>query len=168
MLRFLFPRLTAAPERGEKLFAAITHEARSAHWYLDGEVPDTIDGRFAMLTTIAALVMVRLDALGERAATAALTERFVEVMESEHRELGLGDPKLGRTVLRLVGALERRVGLWQETANSGDWTDAVRNSVYRDGEPEAAALEHTAAALMRFRDGLARVSAQDLSEGRLA
>jgi cytochrome b pre-mRNA-processing protein 3 len=120
-----------------------------------------------MLTTIAALVMVRLDALGERAATAALTERFVEVMESEHRELGLGDPKLGRTVLRLVGALERRVGLWQDAA-SRDWTGTVRRSVYRDGEPEAAALEHTVAALKRFRDGLARVSAQDLSEGRLA
>jgi cytochrome b pre-mRNA-processing protein 3 len=167
MLRFLFPRLTAAPERGEKLFAAITHEARSAHWYLDGEVPDTIDGRFAMLTTIAALVMVRLDELGEGSGTATLTERFVEVMESEHRELGLGDPKLGRTVLRLVGALERRVGLWQDAA-SRDWTGTVRRSVYRDGEPEAAALEHTVAALKRFRDGLARVSAQDLSEGRLA
>jgi cytochrome b pre-mRNA-processing protein 3 len=55
MLRFLFPGLTATPERGAALFDAVTSKSRERHWYVEGEVPDTLDGRFAMLATIAAL-----------------------------------------------------------------------------------------------------------------
>jgi cytochrome b pre-mRNA-processing protein 3 len=93
MLRYLFPRLTADAGRGAELFRAVTTEARRPHWYLDGGVDDTLDGRFAMVATVTALVLVRLERdreLGEALAV-SLTERFVEVMESEHRELGLGD-----------------------------------------------------------------------------
>ena len=111
MLRFLFPGLTADPERGAALFDAVTSEARKAHWYVEGGVPDDLDGRFRILATIAALAIVRLEQLGGERESVALTERFIEVMEAEHRELGLGDPGLGKTVRRLVGALGRRVEL---------------------------------------------------------
>ena len=47
------------------------------------------------------------------ALSVALTERFIEVMEAEHRELGLGDPTLGKTVRKLVGSLARRTELWR-------------------------------------------------------
>ena len=53
-------------------------------------------------------------------ASVALTERFIHVMESEHRELGLGDPTLGKTVRKLVGMLARRTQLWRELP--GRWT----------------------------------------------
>jgi len=168
MLRFLFPRLTAAPERGDKLFAAAVAEARAPHWYVEGAVPDTLDGRFAMLATIAALIIVRLDRAGHTAASVALTERFVEAMKAEHRELGLGDPKLGRTVLELVGALERRVGLWRDTVGGGDWSAAVATSVYRNAAIDTAALEHTARALRELWSGIEAVAPTELSEGRLA
>src|SRR2546430_1261904 len=84
MLGFLFRTLTAQPSRGAALFAAATAEARKPHWYVEGAVPDTIDGRFAMLATVVALVMVRLEQLGDEgnAASVALTERFIEVMNS--------------------------------------------------------------------------------------
>src|SRR5215212_5906660 len=100
MLRSLLPGLTARSESAAPLFDSVTQEARARHWYIEGRVPDTIEGRFAMLATIAALVILRLEGGGARGteASIALIERFVEVMESEHREIGLGDPKLGRTV----------------------------------------------------------------------
>src|SRR5258705_10691685 len=145
MLRFLFPRLTAAPARGAELFAWVTEQARATHWYLDGTVADTVDGRFAMVATIAALASVRLERAGDSGARAnvALTERFIEVMESEHREMGLGDPKLGRTVRKLVGSLARRIELWRPAVNAGDWNESARTSVYGDSNPPAAALAHT-------------------------
>ena len=94
MLGFLFRRLTAEPPRGTALFDAVTAEARQPHWYVEGQVPDTLDGRFAVLATVTAWSLVRLERGGDagNAASVALTERFIEVMESEHRELGLGDP----------------------------------------------------------------------------
>src|SRR4051794_23413222 len=131
MLNFLFRRLTAQPELGAPSFDAITQSARERHWYVEGKVPDTLDGRFAVLATIAALVLTRLERDGEAgdSASVALTERFVEVLESEHRELGIGDPTLGRTVRKLVASLARRTELWRSaTAGQGDWIEAARES----------------------------------------
>jgi len=170
MLRFLFPRLTAEPERGADLFAWVTAEARAPHWYLDGAVEDTVDGRFAMLATIAALVSVRLERTGEAGARAsvALTERFIEVMEAEHREMGLGDPKLGRTVRKLVGALARRIELWRAAVGDSDWTEAARRSVYGDGNPAAAALAHTTDRLRGMWERLDASADGAVAEGTIA
>jgi cytochrome b pre-mRNA-processing protein 3 len=169
MLGFLFPRLTAERARGANLFAAATREARQRHWYAEGQVPDTLDGRFAMLTTIAALILVRLEQCGPEgdAASVALTERFIEVMESEHRELGLGDPKLGRTVRKLVGSLARRTELWRlAVMGERKWSDVTRQSVYH-AEASADALTHSAAALRRFWKRLEQRSAGELMDGRI-
>ena len=65
MLGFLFRGLTAEPSRGEAVFDAITAEARKPHWYIAGEVPDTIDGRYAVLATLTALTLVRIESAGD-------------------------------------------------------------------------------------------------------
>ncbi len=115
-------------------------------------MPDTIDGRFAVLATVIALVIVRLEQLGTEgnAASVALTERFIEVMESEHREIGLGDPELGRTVRKLVGSLPRRVAVWRlASAGERGWSEAASESLYKtDVAPDA--LAHSSAALQRL------------------
>ncbi len=79
MLASLFRRLTAKPHGGVALFDAVTAEARQPHWYVEGAVPDTIDGRFAVLGTLTALTMVRLELAGDegRVPAVALTERFI-------------------------------------------------------------------------------------------
>src|SRR5881628_3725227 len=149
MLSFLFRGLTAEPARGAALFDTVTAEARCPSWYREGGVPDTLDGRFAVLATICALVLVRLerDGAAGNAASVALTERFIEVMESEHRELGLGDPTLGKTVRKLVGMLARRAELWR-AAESG-WIEVTRESLYKSDVGEAP-LRHCAMALRQF------------------
>lgn len=169
MLHFLFRRLTAEPRRGAEMFAAVTELARAPHWYRAGGVPDTIDGRFAVLASVAALVLVRIEEEGERgnAAAVALTERFIEVMEAEHRELGLGDPALGRTVRKLVGSLARRTGLWRSATRSEiDWGAATRQSLYKAEVAEAAAL-HAAHALAQLWAALQARQLADIEQGRL-
>lgn len=169
MLGFLFRTLTAEPSRGEASFAAVTAEARKPHWYVEGAVPDTLDGRFAVLATVAALVLVRIEQFGDDGNTAsvALTERFIEVMESEHRELGLGDPTLGKTVRKLVGSLARRTELWRSaTAGDHEWTDAARESLYKHAVP-IAELEHSARELGGLWVRLERASLAVLVEGKI-
>ena len=169
MLRFLFPRLTAEPERGAELFAWVTAQARATHWYLDGAVEDTVDGRVAILATIAALVSVRLERSGDSGAHAsvALTERFIEVMESEHREMGLGDPKLGRTVRKLVAALARRIELWRSAVDGGDWNESARTSVYGDRNPPGEALVHTSGRLRALWELLGATADTEVAEGQI-
>ena len=169
MLNFLFRRLTAEPQRGAALFAAVTRIARRPHWYVEGQVQDTVDGRFTVLATVAALVLVRLEREGARgdAASVALTERFIEVMESEHRELGLGDPTLGKTVRRLVGSLARRTDRWRNgVADQSDWIAATRDCLYTRGVT-AEALEHSAEALKRIWAEVDAIDVGSLEEGTL-
>jgi cytochrome b pre-mRNA-processing protein 3 len=169
MLDFLFRRLTAGAPRGIALFDAVTSIAREPHWYVEGKVPDTLDGRFGVLATVTALVLVRLESEGDRgnAVSVALTERFVEVMESEHRELGLGDPTLGKTVRKLVGSLARRTELWRSAEQRQEsWAGAARKSLYK-AEVSADALEHSAAALQRLAERLHKSSLDDIAEGKL-
>lgn len=169
MLDFLFRRLTAAPERGAELFAAVTRIARERHWYVDGQVPDTLDGRFAVLATVTALVLVRIEKEGEAGnpASVALTERFIEVMESEHRELGLGDPTLGKTVRKLVGSLARRTQLWRAAAGGEkSWQTAARESLYKD-DVSRDAVGHSSVALKQLWDVLQRTGLVEIQEGNV-
>ena len=169
MLKFLFRGLTAEPARGAPLFHAVTAESRKPHWYVEGRVPDTVDGRFAVLLAITALVIVRLEQQGRNGdlASVGLTERFIEVMESEHRELGVGDPTLGRTVRKLVSMLANRTALWRSASGAGlDWTEATLQSLYKGGAaPEA--LRHSGEELKRLWDRLGQASLAMLEQGKL-
>lgn len=161
MFNFLFARLTPEAERGAHAFASASVIARRPHFYRAGQVPDTVDGRFAVLATILALLLVRIELEGEagNGLSVAVTERFIAAMEAEHREMGLGDPALGKTVRKLVGALAWRVDLWRSAIIAdGDWAAAARSSVYA-GEPNPAALGLTADQLRLLS---ARFAAEDL------
>jgi cytochrome b pre-mRNA-processing protein 3 len=153
MISGLFARLTGQPKRGQPLFDAAVAEARRPHWFAQGQVPDTLEGRFAMLSTVLALMIVRLEQSGPdgEAATVGLTERFVEAMDAEIRQMGLSDPKLGRQVRSLVGALATRIEHWRSAiGDGGDWTAAVLRSVYRGNSPGPEALAHSVAATRKL------------------
>jgi cytochrome b pre-mRNA-processing protein 3 len=170
MIRALFARLTGGPKRGQALFDLAVAEAQRPHWFIEGEVPDTVNGRFAVLATIIALITVRLEKDGEEGAhaTVALTERMVETLDAELREMGLGDPTLGKQVRGLVGAVAGRVERWRALASTdADWADEVRRSLYLDEEATPDAARHSESALRTLWQRLAATGLDDLSEGRM-
>ena len=167
MIAKLFRRLTADPQAGAALFDWATGAARERGWYVEGSITDTIDGRFAVLATVAALAAVRLEQLGSEGQrlSVALTERFAQVMESEHRELGIGDPTLGKTVLKLVGSLARRVEVlrpamagetpWGEAADAVFPPAATADAAaWRAGQLELVAGRLRAASLEQLAQGV--------------
>ena len=139
MISKLFRRLTVDDAAGTALFDWATRAARERSWYYEGSIPDTIDGRFAMVSTVTALCILRLEQLGGAgdALSVALTERFAEVMESEHRQIGIGEPTLGKTVLKLVGALARRVDALRPAMAGAPWAGAA-DSVLPPAQKEGA------------------------------
>ena len=167
MLRLLFPRLTAA--RGEALFAALVAEARRPHWFVEGRIPDSLDGRFAVLATVLALATVRLERGGEEAhqASVALAERFVEAMDAEHREMGVSDPGLGKQVRKLVSALGRRVEAWRRAVDGcAEWDSTVASSLYR-GNDAAPGLARSSEALGELWRRLEAAGDSELATGRI-
>ena len=171
MFRSLFARLTGETKRGGRLFASAVAEARSPHWYVEGQVPDTVNGRFAVLATVIALAIVRLEQAGREGeeASVALTERMVESLDAEVREMGVSDPSIGKQVRKLVGAVASRVERWRRlTASEASWTEDVKRSLYLDDEVDPAALAHSEAALKDLWNRLAASSMEELAEGSLA
>ena len=160
-----------APDAGA-LYDAVVAEARRPAWYREGEVADSLDGRFAVLSSLAALAILRLEDGDEDAVrhSVALTESFIADMDAQMREVGFGDPSIGKQVRFMVGALASRVDWWRR-ARSGelDWSDAVRLSVYHDEPHESeAAVTYSSEALRRFNEGLGGFSDRALMEGHIA
>ena len=168
MLRFLFGGLTDRQKPSRRLFDRMVEEARSPHWYVEGQVPDTLEGRFAMLATVCALTIVRIETEEDSARqSAAFTERFVEAMDAEHRQMGMNDPALGKRVRKLVSALARRAGEWRQAiAGEVDWKAVTISSVYRGEETSTDAMSHTARALQEIWQLLERATNEGLAEGQ--
>lgn len=168
MLRYLFGRLTDGQKPAQVLFERIVAEARQPHWFLAGQVPDTVDGRFAVLATVCALGIVRIESRPEsERQSAALTERFVESMDAEHRQMGMNDPALGKRVRKLVGSLARRTAEWRQAiAGEAGWAETTKSSVYKDEAIEARAVGHTADSLHDLWRRLEAASDDDFAEGK--
>jgi cytochrome b pre-mRNA-processing protein 3 len=150
------------------LYDAVVARARQPHWYVAGAVPDTVDGRFDMVAAIQSLVLLRLEeepdgvALGVR-----LTEAFVEDMDGQLREIGIGDIIVGKHVGRMMGMLGGRVGAYREGIANGFLDVALVRNLYRGQAPELAALTHVREALLAFHAGLCAAAIDALAAGML-
>ena len=152
----------------EQLYAAVVDRARADHWYLAGGVPDTVDGRFEMVTTVLALVLLRLE--GDPAASvqsAQLTEAYVEDMDGQLRQLGIGDVVVGKHVGKMMALLGGRLGALREARSGPALREAVLRNVYRGADPGAAALAHTGDALAALDAALAATPTDALLRGAL-
>ncbi len=171
-MRSLFNRWRTPASEVEPLYTALVAEARRPAWYVEGGVADTLDGRFAVLASLVALAILRLEDGRESAVrgSVALTESFIADMDAQMREQGFGDPSIGKQVRSMVGALASRVDRWRH-AHGGevDWADAVRFSIYRDVLPsDEAAATYSSEALRRFDEDMAGTSDEALLKGVLA
>lgn len=153
-----------------QLYQAVVAKAREPHWYVAAQAPDTLEGRFSVLATLLALTDVRLERGGEAArfASVGLAEAFVEDMDAQHRQLGTGDPVMGKKVGGLVGALGGRVGAWRRAVDGEEsWTAVALRSLYRGEAPNADALDYAERQLRSYWAGLEASSDEALIAGQL-
>src|SRR3546814_20179510 len=75
----------------------------------------SVDGRFDMLALVMTLVLLRLDSEGEplRQAAVDLTERFIDDMDGQLRQIGIGDFVVGKHVGKMMGALGGRMDAYE-------------------------------------------------------
>ncbi len=166
----LFKALRSAPSLSAPAYDAAVNTARARQWYIAGAVPDTMDGRFALLATVVALVSLRLEAEGDagRSPSVALTEAFIDDMDAQMRQEGF-DATLGKKVRHLVGSLASRVDRWRRLfGGGGSWNEVVRRTVYRDEPTEDAAVAWTVIGLKDLRDRLAGLSLTEVVAGKWA
>jgi cytochrome b pre-mRNA-processing protein 3 len=154
------------------LYDAVVARARAPHWYLDGQVPDTLDGRFDMVAAVLAMVLLRLE--GDPAGatpTAQLTERFIDDMDAQVRQIGFGDMVVGKHVGRMMGMLGGRLGVYRDglaadPSGAGLDESLVRN-LYRGAAPDPLAVAHVRDGLVSLRRRLDTLDIDTLMQGVL-
>ncbi|MBU6207372.1 MAG: ubiquinol-cytochrome C chaperone [Alphaproteobacteria bacterium] len=171
----MFARLTRKSRTDPRdalrpLYAAIVAEARKPHWYLEGAVPDTLDGRFDMVALIAALTLMALELSGAPGVrdTALLTEVFIEDMDGQLRQIGVGDLVVGKHIGNMVAALGGRLGAYRNALGDDALLgEALVRNLYRGAAPAPLALNYMVDAVRRLSTEIMRSDRERLLAGAL-
>ncbi|WP_232493575.1 ubiquinol-cytochrome C chaperone family protein [Novosphingobium kaempferiae] len=115
------------------LWHRVVEIAREKPWYAECGVADTVPGRFDAVTLVMAVVMLRVErdkAVDDTLINPSvrLTELFVDDMDGQLRQSGVGDLVVGKRMGKLMSVLGGRIG-------------ALREGLAGDDAALAAALE---------------------------
>lgn len=149
-------------------YQAVVAAARQPAWYHDG-APDTLDGRFDMVTAILAQLLLRLETTGDFATESALlTEVFVDDMDGQLREIGIGDMIVGKHIGRMMAALGGRLGAYRDAGDDPAMLAAAleRNMWRGEPAPDGAAVR-VAQRLIEWRRALSQTAPAALVAGAL-
>jgi|TARA_R100000501_G_scaffold17911_1_gene34716 cytochrome b pre-mRNA-processing protein 3 len=128
--------------KAKHLYDGVTARARQPDWYLAGQVPDSVNGRFDMVVLMLSLLTVRLeriDTAASRRLIVQMHELFVEDMDISLRQVGIGDMVIGKNVGKAMSAFGGRLGAYRDAWNDRDaMRAALARNLYRGEEqPEA-------------------------------
>ena len=146
------------------LWHAIVARARAEHWYTDGAVPDTLDGRFDMVALVLALVLLRIEQAPEHSRDGVLlTEIMVDDMDGQMRQIGFGDMIVGKQIGQIMSALGGRIGAYRNGSDDpAAMAAALLRNLYRGEAPTPEAMAHVLAEAAALRSALAAMPVADL------
>src|SRR6202008_1112845 len=126
----------------DRLHAAITARSREPVFYRQFDVPDTIDGRFDLLTLHAFLVMEALKTRENSSELAAqLATAIFAGFDNALRDLGVGDFGLSRRIKALAGAFYGRLEAFSAAGDEAAFTEALVRNLYRGEEAKRGRAE---------------------------
>lgn len=146
---------------GFGLYGAAVQAARDPVWFSALAVPDTLDGRFDLVSLFVALVIRRLRAMpapGPELAQAVFDAMFAD-MDFNLRELGVGDMSIAKRMKAMWEGFHGRALAYEAALAAHDEAalqEALARNVWRGAAPEGAArvLAQAAMAQDRHLDGL--------------
>jgi cytochrome b pre-mRNA-processing protein 3 len=142
--------------------------ARDKHWYAECGVADSVAGRFDAITLVLSLVLLRMEkdkTLIE--PSVRLTEVFVEDMDGQLRQSGVGDLVVGKHMGKLMQVLGGRLGAYRDGLAEGG--SALMAALGRNITlVEGADLTALATAVQDVAARVDATSADNLLAGRIA
>jgi len=106
----------------ERQYGALTTAARQPAFYRAANVPDTVMGRFEMLSTILILYFHRTRIATEPAKAIAqeIVDAFFEDLDHSLRELGIGDQGVPKRMKKLASMFYGRVDSYGKALDASD------------------------------------------------
>jgi len=151
------------------LWHRVVEIAREKRWYAELGVADTVPGRFDAVTLVLALVMLRMERDEPLKILAArLTELFVDDMDGQLRQSGVGDLVVGKRMGKLMSVLGGRIGVLREALAAPDPAPALLPVLERNVTLlNDTARPELAQAVLELWAQVQAVDADDLLAGRI-
>ena len=170
LIQRIFGRTADPAAAMRPLYEQIVARARQPHWYEEGGVPDTIDGRFDMVAGVLSLVLLRLEPEQDaRQESVWLTETFVADMDGQLREIGIGDVSVGKQMGKMMSALGGRLGAYRDGMRAADdeaLSAAIRRNIFREEPAPGGGVAHIASEMRAYARDLARSATPALLVGK--
>jgi cytochrome b pre-mRNA-processing protein 3 len=127
------------------LYALIVAKARQPYFYAVLDVPDTVDGRFDMITLHAVLAINRLAESGPqgKGLSQKLFDEMFADMDRSLREMGAGDLSIGKKIRRMAEVFYGRAKAYREALAQGD-PRAIEQALARNIYPGGSKPENIA------------------------
>jgi cytochrome b pre-mRNA-processing protein 3 len=169
----LFNLFRRDPHRAEaeRLYAVLAQQARQPAFFTELGVPDTVDGRFDLLSLHAGLA---IDRLAREADGVALSQSLFDAMfrhlDLALREMGVQDLGVGRRIKIMAEGFHGR-GLALRQALQGEpalLADVLRRNVFGAATPEPGSLDRLVRFVRAVAAGLAGTDRQVLLAGGIS
>ena len=130
-----FSRKRKNREIVDGLYRQLTQVARDPVYYTEMQVPDTVMGRFEMLSLVMVLFFRRTDKAGVAVKQLAqdVVDTFFEDIDHSIRELGIGDsgvPKRMKKLARMFYGRAQSYGNALNDANVSELAEALKRNIY--------------------------------------
>ncbi len=172
-LKSFFKRLFDTDPVPRRLYRRIVKQARQPHFYAHWGVPDTVEGRFDMITLHMFLVLNRLRlAKNDEKAAALAQELFDEMfldMDHNLREMGVSDVAVGGRVRKMAEAFYGRLAAYR-SAMEAEGDDALKAALMRNiygGNADEAALARLVSYVRVCHDQLEKTDVRTLLKGEV-
>ena len=152
------------------VYSAIVAQSRQPAFYAEWGVPDTVTGRFDMISLHLVLLFRRLrtDRKDGTAFSQAVFDLFFLDMDRSLREMGVSDIGLPKKIQKMGNLFYGLLGAVNEAMDAGDHArlvQALRRNLF--DESDAAPVERLADYLERSDKALATHAIGDIVGGKL-
>ena len=160
-------------EAAQKLYIASVTQARNPFFYLDAGVPDTLDGRFDLIVLHLFALQTRLISQEKSEVNSPLcrilVEVFIDDMDRNLREMGVGDVGVGKRVRKMSEALYGRFAAYDDAlAAKRTWQDALDKNVYGSAAPSVEKIHVLENYIKKLLVHLEAAAVSELREGKLS
>lgn len=151
-------------------YGLLNSSARNPAFFEHMNVPDTVMGRFEMLSATLILYFRRTASSSDavKAIAQELVEAFFEDLDHSMRELGIGDNGVPKRMKKLAGMFYGRLDSYSRALEAGD-AEALEAALMRNIHPEntgrALSMRALADYMIRAENELRSVPESVLAEG---
>jgi cytochrome b pre-mRNA-processing protein 3 len=154
----------------ERQYAALTSVARTPVFYERFSVPDTVMGRFEMLSLVMILFFRRTrssETSGQEIAQ-ELVDAFFQDIDYSIRELGIGDNSVPKRMKKLAGMFYGRLESYSAAMDGNDrvaLASALRRNIYPQQDESAPSMDGLADWMAIAERHLADISETEIATG---